>query len=780
MKSFAQIFTQARNGVFLLIVLLHASVTVLAQKKPHKTASEILHEMKKLNVLGSVLYMAAHPDDESTRLLAYLARERQYRTGYMAMTRGDGGQNLIGNEQGFELGLIRTQELLAARRIDGAEQFFSRAFDFGFSKRTDEALATWNEEKVLADAVWVIRNFKPDIIITRFPEDSRAGHGHHSGSAVIARKAFLAAADPNRFPEQLKNGVTVWQAKRIMWNTFSFGNSNTTSENQMKIEVGGYLPLLGKSIGEIAAESRSQHRSQGFGSASSRGTATEYFVHTLGEKATKDPMEGVDDSWNRVAGGAAIKAAVDALVTSYKVADPSASLPQLLSIYAMLNTVGDAYWRNQKKQDVEQLVLAVAGLHLEALADKQMVKQGDSCKVSVNIINRSSAAVSLKGLQLNSMSMEFAAPLSPNTNFSQTLTVAVSPNHPVSQPYWLANPMNTGHFNVFDQQLIGKAQNDPAFTTLVELNVMGQTIAYRVPVMHRIVDPAIGEFFHPVIVVPPVTIPQEPLPVLVKGNAKDASASTPAKTLPPVMHTINYEHIPRVTYFSNAEPKVIRVDLKTAGKKVGYIVGAGDKVPAMIELMGFQVMELEREDITAEKLKQFDAVVVGVRAYNVNDWMNEKYDLLMNYVRNGGNMVVQYNTNSFAGPLQKMQIGPKPFMISRGRTTEEDAAITFLAPEDPVLNFPNKITAEDFKGWIQERGIYYADNFDQDYKAILSMHDQGEADLKGSLIVRQEGKGRFIYTGLVFFRELPAGVPGAFRLFANLISNPNKQLNESK
>jgi LmbE family N-acetylglucosaminyl deacetylase len=778
MKFYIPTRTQLTAMSLLILTSLVFHKRLNAQKKEHKSSSEILHEMKKLNVLGSVLYMAAHPDDESTRLLAYMARERQYRTGYMAMTRGDGGQNLIGNEQGFELGLIRTQELLAARRIDGAEQFFSRAFDFGFSKRTEEALSTWNEDKILSDAVWVIRNFRPDIIITRFPEDSRAGHGHHSGSAVIARKAFIAAADPNQFPEQLKFGVTTWKAKRIMWNTFSFGNSNTTSESQMKIEVGGFLPLLGKSIGEIAAESRSQHRSQGFGSASSRGSATEYFVHTLGEKAEKDPMEGVDVSWLRVPGGEKVKTAVDQLIRDYNISNPAASLQQLMGIHGLLNNISDNYWKQQKLNDVEQLILEVAGIHMEALSGSQMVRQGDTSRITVNVINRSATPVSLETLDLKGYSYKQSVALQQNINWNYNIMLPITSTHPVSQPYWLANPMNAGHFNVADQLQIGKAQNDPAFCVKLSLNIMGKLISYDIPVMNRVVDPAIGEFFHPLIVVPPVTIDREPLPMLVRTNTPAQTDQSPKKELPPVMHTISYEHIPTVTYFSKAIPRVIRVDLKTAGKKIGYIVGAGDKLPEMIELMGYQVTELAREDINAEKLKQFDAVVVGVRAYNVHDWMQAKTDVLMEYVRNGGNMVVQYNTNSFAGPLQKMQIGPKPFMISRTRTTEEDCEVNFLLPENSLLNFPNKISTADFNGWIQERGIYYADNFDQDYQAVLSMKDKGESDARGSLIVRNEGKGRFIYTGLVFFRQLPSGVPGAFRLFANIISNPNTRVNE--
>ena len=778
------IFTASRKVIVafsILVFHLFFLNVSLAQKQQQWSSGEILHAMKKLNVVGSVLYMAAHPDDENTRLLAYMARTRQYRTGYMAMTRGDGGQNLIGNQQGFELGLIRTQELLAARRVDGAEQFFSRAFDFGFSKRTEEALSFWEKEKILSDAVWVIRNFRPDIILTRFPEDSRAGHGHHSGSAVIAREAFIAAADPSRFPEQLKYGVTPWKAKRIMWNTSNFFGNNTTAENQMKLDVGDYLPLLGKSIGEISSESRSQHRSQGFGSAAARGVAIEYFSHTLGDKADKDPMDGIDCSWNRLEGGSAISSMVDKLISSYDVNRPSASVSQLLEIRKALGSIKDEYWKKLKSAEVEKLIRMVMGIHLEAINDKQFVKQGDSLKVNLTINNRSSIAATVSNFSIEGMEMSPGATLSNNVNWNQLITLPIAKDRAVSQPYWLANPMNKGSFNVSDQQLIGMAENKPTLQVKVKLKMSGEDMDVLVPVMFRNVDPAIGEFLHPVYVIPSqvTTTPLNPLLVNTNSKVNSSNASNTGSDIP-FMHVISYEHIPTLVYFSKNDQMVVKVDLKTTGKRIGYIVGAGDKVPAAIEMMGYELIELNKNDITADRLKSLDAVVVGVRAYNVNDWMDEKYDVLMEYVRNGGNMVVQYNTNSFAGPLSKLKIGPKPFTVSRGRITEEDCEIKFLDEKDPVLNYPNKITSEDFKGWVQERGIYFADAFSPDYRALFSMHDQNEADQTGSLIVRNEGKGRFIYTGLVFYRELPAGVPGAFRLFANLISNPNLKVNEVK
>lgn len=743
-------------GALILLLLCININAGYAQKQHQMSSGEILHQLKKLNVLGTVLYVAAHPDDENTRLIAHMAKERQYQTGYLAMTRGDGGQNLIGIEQGVELGLIRTQELLAARRIDGGQQFFTRAYDFGFSKRTEEALEKWEKEKVLSDAVWVIRKFKPDVIITRFPEDGRAGHGHHSGSAVIAREAFAAAADPKRFPEQFKYGVTPWQAKRILWNTFSFGSTNTTSENQMKIEVGQYISLLGKSIGEIAAESRSQHRSQGFGSASSRGSSTEYFTHVQGEKAEKDPMEGIDVTWNRVKGGEMMTSQVDELIKSYNPSHPEQSIAGLIKLKKSLLSISDKHWLAIKQKEIDHLILMCAGLHVEALANKKYIQQGDTLQVSLAVNNRSGVDAEISSAAINNINATGTGPLKKNINWSQVYSVPVAFDARVSQPYWLVNDMATGYFNVDDQLLIGAPENQPAFQVNVKLVVQGEKIELDQPVQFRYVDPAIGEFFHPVAIVP----------------------HSPAKDL--LVNKIDYEHIPSLTYFSKVVSFSLPQNLRTTGKKIGYIVGAGDKVPEALERMGYEVVELGKADVVADKLRVFDAVVVGVRAYNVHEWLNEKHDVLMQYVEAGGNMIVQYNTNSFAGPLGKMKIGPKPFAISRGRITEEDAEVKFIDPSNPLLNFPNKITKADFEGWIQERGIYFADNFSKDYQAVLSMHDQGEADLQGSLIVRNEGKGRFIYTGLVFFRELPAGVPGAFRLFANLVSNPNRKINESK
>lgn len=819
-----------------------------AQTPRTLNSSEIMLGIQKLQVVGSVLYVAAHPDDENTRLLAYLSKEKKYRTGYLSITRGDGGQNLIGDEQGIELGLIRTQELLAARRLDGAEQFFTRAYDFGYSKSTEEAMQIWGKEKILSDVVWIIRSFRPDVIITRFPEDNRAGHGHHSASAVLAREAFLAAADPTRYPEQFKYGVQVWQAKRIMWNTFNFGGANTTNENQFKIDVGGYLPLLGKSLGEIAAESRSQHKSQGFGVPSSRGASNEYFAPVLGDAPVKELLDGVNSSWDKLEGAAGITKKIDEIINGFSYINPSASVVPMVRLYQDIATMKETYWRNLKLKELASLIESAGGLYMEASTLQPYAVQGDSLKVAIQIINRSGIHARLIQSRVDYADSLVDRELKANQNLNISRTIFVPESKIVSQPYWLNEEMQRGSFEVSDQKLIGMPENKPAFNAIFVVEMEGVPITFQKPVLYKHTDPVKGELFNPVYVVTPVSVNTSPAVILLnkgKGATKNFQLTTTAyatiprsdarlvyrfgktsesstdtsfrlnkglsktyslpvsgkymngmekdRLLASVEYTnekfnqanylalaqINYDHIPAIRYFYPDGISILNIQLQTAGKKIGYIKGAGDKVPEALEEMGYQVIYLGENDMQLSTLKQYDAVVTGIRAYNIHEWLNAQYEVLMSYVAEGGNLVVQYNTNSFIGPV-KARIGPQPFNISRNRVTDENSAIQILEPSDPVLNWPNKIGSADFEGWVQERGIYFAEVPAQGVKAILGMRDAGEAeDQQGSLVVSQYGKGRFIYTGLAFFRQLPAGVPGAYRFFANLISNPNVKVNGS-
>src|SRR6188474_118195 len=368
-------------------VILFFTIVCFSSFSQTITSADIYLGLRKLNVLGSVLYVAAHPDDENTRLITYFSKDKLYRTGYLSLTRGDGGQNLIGNEQGIELGLIRTQELLSARRMDGGEQFFTRAYDFGFSKNPGETFTKWDREKILSDVVWVIRKFQPDIIITRFPTTGEGGHGHHTASAILANEAFAAAADPTRFVEQLKY-VQPWQVKRILWNTFNFGNTNTQREDQYKLDVGGYNPLLGKSYGEIAAESRSQHKSQGFGVPAGRGEALEYFTATKGDQPKSELLEGIDISWKKIAGGDALEKMINDLAASFDFLHPENSVKALVLLYKALNAMPVGYWRNKKLDETKQLIEQCSGLWMDVFTSEQFAIQTDSIRLNFQFNNR--------------------------------------------------------------------------------------------------------------------------------------------------------------------------------------------------------------------------------------------------------------------------------------------------------------------------------------------------------------------------------------------------------
>ncbi len=808
-------FRQLAFSLFLFIPLF-----VSGQSAIQASSSEIKLGLKKLNTLGSALYIAAHPDDENTRLLAFLANEKKFRTGYLSLTRGDGGQNLIGNEQSELLGLIRTQELLAARRTDGAEQFFSRAIDFGFSKNSDETFRIWNKEQVLADAVWVIRKFRPDIIITRFPEDARAGHGQHAASAIIAREAFIAAADPKRFPEQLKY-VEVWQARRILWNTFNFGSLNTTSEDQLKLEVGLYNPLLGKAYGEIAAESRTNHKSQGFGSARQRGQATEYFIHTAGVLTKTDLFEGINSKWNRIPGGEEIGKMISEADRNFNMDDPSASVPALIRILQTIDRLPENYWKKQKAGELKDLIAAAAGLWFEPYTLQAVQALGDSIKLRSDIVLQSKIPVKL--LSVNGQKQEHDL----KEGISKSIPSSVLAKE-ITEPYWLIDNHPIGMFKIDDQQLIGYPEKPSAAMIEFRFRISDQEISYQRPALYKYTDQVRGEVYQPLIVAPGITAsiadkayvfvgntsktiqvhlksfrdktegslsPEVPSgwkiePQIIEFNlAKKGDEKTVQFTISPTdqavsgkftlnitsggqhynrgNRVINYEHIPIQTLFPLAEAKIERVDLKTGGKKIGYIAGAGDLIPESLQQIGYQVSTLSENEIMSTDLNQYDAIITGVRAYNVNERLAVMQPRLMEYVNKGGTLLIQYNVSN---PLLVQNIGPYPFKITRDRVTDENAPVNFLEKDHPVLNYPNKITAKDFEGWIQERGLYFLSDADPKYSRILSMNDPGETANDGALLVADYGKGRFVYTSLVFFRELPAGIPGAYRLFVNLIT----------
>ncbi|RNI31028.1 PIG-L family deacetylase [Rufibacter latericius] len=802
-----------------------------APKKPD--AADIRLALDKLNVLGSVLYFAAHPDDENTRLIAYLANERKLRTGYLSLTRGDGGQNLIGPEIREELGIIRTQELLQARRVDGGEQFFSRANDFGFSKNPAETFTIWNKEQVLADAVWTIRKFRPDVIITRFSPEPSGTHGHHTASAMIAMEAFDAAADPKRFPEQLKT-VEPWQAKRLLWNTSSFfysQNQKFDPAGKLMIDAGVYNPLLGKSYNEIAAQSRSMHKSQGFGSSGTRGEAVEYFEFLKGAPAKTDVLEGVTTSWSRVPGSKEVAKLLEEALKNYNPANPAASVPVLLKANSALAQLPDSYWKKVKQQDLQEAIKACLGLYLEASAVREYwVSPGESVALSLEAVNRSAVPVTLTKVEYLfarqdstlQQKLEMNKPLFIRT--SKTVPAAT----PFSQPYWLQVPGSTGMFRVDDPALIGLPENPAAAQLRLHLTVQGQPLTYTVPVIYKRTDPVEGEQYRPFEIAPPVFVnilekvyvfpDAQPKPVTVRVRAgKDqvdgqvtlrlpqgwrsepsnatfnlaqkgeeqsftfqvfpganqtesaisAAVTHKGKAYTQSFRIIHYPHIPTQTLFPEASAKAVKLDLKRKGQYIGYLMGAGDEVPASLQQIGYAVDQLRVEDLSATTLQKYDAVVVGVRAYNTMERLKFQQPQLMQYVQNGGTLVVQYNVSN---GLVTSNVGPFPLKLSNDRVTVEDSDVRFLKPSHPVLNTPNKITEQDFRGWVQERGLYFPNQWAPEYETIISSNDPGESPKDSGLLVAKYGKGYYVYTGYSFFRELPAGVPGAYRLFVNLLS----------
>ncbi len=825
--------------ILSLLFTFHFSLFTFSQSPETYTSSEIFQKFKKLNVLGSVLYIGAHPDDENNALLPYFAKEKLYRTAYLSLTRGDGGQNLIGDEQGIELGLIRTQELLAARRVDGAEQFFTRAYEFGFSKSADEALRIWDKEKILSDVVWVIRKFQPDVIIKRFPPDKRAGHGHHAASAILADEAFIAAADPKKFPEQFKYGVKPWQAKRILWNTYNFGGNNTTSEDQLKIDIGGYNSLIGKSYGELGGEARTMHKSQGEGRPKRKGQSFEYFAITAGEPLRNDLMDGVITNWERIDGGGKIEIMINSIISNFNLEKPQLSVPALVKIYQAVKALPESYWVNKKKDELQQIIEACSALYVEATSSQSQVVQGDTLKIDFLLNEREDVNVSFKNIKIETFDSTFSSVLPINQNVVFSKEFPVAGDKKISQPYWLEHPLIGGTFEVRDQLMIGKAENYPSFEATILVNIDGEDFVINRAVKYRYIDPVKGDLYEPIPVLPKIEVNYDKdnyisinnHPVLATVHLKSNKGALPfnaavmqknsndwvknsnsvqqvampryekniSNTFIPqsklsnsteeiyasvkngnevydsYTKTISYDHIPAITYFPKAKANLLKLDIKIVGKKIGYIVGAGDKVPQALEQMGYEVKILNESYINEETLKQFDAIITGIRAYNIYEYLTNRNDVLMQYVQNGGNLIVQYLKSNQVGE-QKIKVGPYPFIVSSGsRVTQEDAAVTFLLPDNPSLNYPNKMTQKDFEGWVQERSTYQALQLDPHYLTPLSMHDTQEQESNGSLVIAKYGKGNFVYSGLVFFRELPAGVPGAYRLMANLIALPQNK-----
>ena len=832
-------FTKMHKFYNTFILFFFLVFQICPAQKPQKpNAVEIYNQIQKLNFLGSVLYIAAHPDDENTRLISFMANEKMARTGYLSLTRGDGGQNLIGPELREQLGVIRTQELIEARKIDGGEQFFTRANDFGYSKNPTETLQIWDKEQVLSDMVFIIRKFQPDVVINRFDARSPGTtHGHHTASAMLSMQAFDETNNPKIFPEQLKY-VQPWQTKRLFFNTswWFYGSQEKFEKadktNLLNLQTGVYYQSIGKSNQEIASLSRSSHQSQGFGSTGNRGEETEYLEFLKGEplKDKTNIFEGIDTSWNRVKDGKLIGEEISKIIKNYDFKNPSASIADLVKVYEMIQSLSEDHWKPIKSDEIIKIIGDCAGLYLEAVAENQQATRGTNLKVKLEAINRSSSPMEITSVKTNENANVLTKPLNLKNNISNSIDIEMplSQNTEFTQPYWLKEKGTVGMYVVNEQTIIGTPDVIRQIKVTFNIVINKTNIPFERTIIYKYNDRVKGEVYNPFDVVPDVTssflenvvifngernktigikiksgkdningtlaldLPKNwevtpksiPFSISKKGeiqtvNFKITAPNNPeeitAKSIATInginfytdQKNINYDHIAKQQILSPAEAKFVKLDLKIEPKKIAYIMGAGDEVPQSLRQMGYEVSILKPEEITTERLNNFDVVMTGIRAYNMVKELAFKQSILFNFVATGHTMIVQYNT---MGDYVTNEISPYPLKISRDRVTEENAKVTFLDPKNSILNYPNKITENDFLNWTQEQGLYYPNEWDKAFTPILSSNDQGESAKNGALLVAKYGKGFYIYTGLSFFRELPEGVPGALRLMANMIS----------
>ena len=822
--------------VFPTVLLILTLAPLRAQQNiPFPGAIETEQSLHKLNELGTVLMIAAHPDDERTAVLAYFARGRHMRTAYLSVTRGEGGQNLIGSEQGAQMGIIRTQELLAARKIDGAEQFFTRAIDFGFTKTASETLEKWGHDRILSDVVWVVRRYRPDVIILGFSGTPSDGHGQHQVSAMLGKEAFDAAADATRFPEQLKY-VQPWRAKRVVFASFGGGGRGGQQvaglPNAGEADTGAFNPVLGYSYEELASMSRSMHHSQGTGAMRQFNANVSSFGLVAGDPGSKDLFDGVDTTWNRLPGGAAVAPILAEAIRTFDIEHPDKSIPALTQARPLIAAIADPLAKI-KLVELDETIAQCAGLWIEAQSRQAEVSPGAQLSVTTTVLNRSSAQVTLQSGSVEGIWNTVLDVKPTSLGYNQSARVQfdreVPAGQPYSQPYWLAKPPAGDVYQVDDQRLIGLADTPPVLQMRLQLTVNGTPIELVRPVQNRYAPRAEGERIRRLVVVPAVAVnlpdavtlfpragvarkvlvavkasqanaagelrldlpggwkaePQSQPFKLAAGEAEQLSfevtppagevtttmkavAAVKGRDIASGMQVITYPHIPPQTLFPASDVKLVRANIDVKAHKVGYIMGAGDEMPYALRQLGVEVTLLGQSDLEQGDLSRFDAIVAGVRAYNVRPDLKANQARLMNYVKDGGTYVVQYQNADAT-----LNMGPYPFTVPGGnryRVTVEEAPVTFPNADSPLLQYPNRIVPKDFEGWIQERAVYVATQWDKQYQTVMASHDPDEEPMEGGELWTRYGKGIYIFTAYSWFRQLPAGVPGAFRLFANLLS----------
>jgi LmbE family N-acetylglucosaminyl deacetylase len=812
---------------FSFLSLLIFSISLIAQ---NNNSSLIYHDLQKLNKLGRVLYLAAHPDDENTRLISYLANEEKVNTAYLSLTRGDGGQNLIGNEIGVLLGLIRTNELLEARKIDGGQQFFSSAYDFGFSKTADETIEFWGKEKILKEMVYIIRKFKPDVIINRFPiTDDYGGHGHHKAASILSIEAFDLAADPKVYPDQVKE-LGTWKTERLLFNASTWWKADLATHykdnpNFIRIDVGIYNPLLGISYPEMAGDSRTMHKSQGFGSLRAKGETEEYLEWLKGSKPKSTIFDNINTSWTRVAGGEEIGKKLEGILNTYDFTNPSKSLKAILELKTAILKIPQNDYTKEKIELLDNIITRILGLDIIWHTNDFLFTPGDYIKSNLEIIVRDNAFVKLKSYKIDT-EIKVDTLLKNNEFYKKEIVFNTPQEIKYDQAFWLEKEKSFGYFNISEKDFF--AAKKEALTKInVVLEIEGQQFSFEKNLKYRKVDPVKGELIKPVYIVPPFSIKpssknyiisdksQNKISIEIQANSEIGDAKlffnlpkgiqlepsnvsisrikkhekrtfefliksnikTDNITIEPYislagmefnqnMTYIDYDHIEPILYLEKATFNIKNPNLKISDKKIAYIMGSGDEVAKILNSLGYQVDILEDKDINLKNLQKYNVLICGIRAFNTRDVLSYTDKEIHQFVEQGGKLIVQYNVNR---GLKTENIFPYNLKLSRNRVTEEDAKVEILDAKHPIMNSPNIIKQEDFDNWVQERGLYFAEEWDEKFSPLLGINDKNENIQPGSLLVANHGKGKVVFTGLSFFRQLPAGVNGAFKLFVNMI-----------
>lgn len=817
-----------------LFTILFFAIPGSAWAQHSQNPSDLFHSIKKLGVTASVLYIAAHPDDENTRVIAYLANEQGIDVSYLSLTRGSGGQNLIGSEQGEELGVLRTEELLASRRIDGGRQFFTRAKDFGYSKTAEETLAVWGEDKILGDIVYLIRRLKPDVLITRFAPDT-PGHGHHQASAILAEKAFSAAADPTAFPEQLSE-VEPWQALRLLHNLPHWRDLEAArAKADLRRNVGGYNSRLGLAYAELAASSRSMHKSQGFGAAPEYGQIMEYFQLVAGLAfGGKEILSDVKIGWSNAGVEGQIAKLHQQIVDAYSEEAPERSIPDLLRLRSLFHKLPESDLRARMLRRVNEILPALAGLQLQFIAKEPSVVPGEAVESELRMIVQRDVAVGLKSFEFCGRQTVLDKKLSVGVLTKTAVdSCRVSEATRLSSPFWLQEESTSGSYTIATPSLRNESRLHHALQGTLTLAFDSTPVQISLPLHYLQVDPVEGELRTAVQVLPPLSLQfvhkgaalasdEEELlvPVRIKalkdkvagkltvesdGALKTVDASKAFRlqkkgdvvelpirfrrmsenrskwqraqlkararvagdTFVSTYSVLEYPHIGRHSILTPAEQSVL-LHQALPSREIAYVQGSGDVIPDILAQWGLGVTVLDETDFTTVELSRYDVLVLGIRALNTEAWLGQYREKLGRYMKEGGVVLSQYATQNHFSTIAA-DIFPYPLTISRDRVTDESAEVETLDARHQVFHYPFAVKPQDFADWVQERGLYFASEWAPEYQPMLSMADATEEASQGSLLIAPVGKGYFIYTGLSFFRQLPATVPGASKLFANLL-----------